>query len=269
MTRNYHAFCTFLLGLLLVTSGMFTTMAESKTLKIVSNEYPPFYAKSSVEFGVVSHLAHEALQRADLSFQHDFYPFSRAVLLTKGGYADGIIGLWYRASRTDWVEYSEPLLAVNVVLYKRVQSDIRFTQLSDLAGHTIGVGRGYANPPSFMAAGLQTDESSSDSENLKKLFLGRTDLVLISQNVAEYIISQNPEEYEHVFEVIGEPLSVELFHFGVSKSREDHKALIKRFNQGLNEMKQDGSVERILKLHGFEANSYWQQVLKTAALPHT
>ncbi|AQS39938.1 amino acid ABC transporter substrate-binding protein, PAAT family [Shewanella psychrophila] len=264
MAKTFCTASTLLLGLLVTLAWVMSFPLDAKPdkLKIVSNEYPPFYSKLSPQFGVVSHLAHEALKRADLTLTHDFFPFSRAVLLTKGGYADGIIGIWYRESRTTWVEYSAPLLSVNVVLYKRIQNDISYTQLSDLSDFTIGVGRGYANPPAFMKAGLKTEEGSSDTENLKKLLLGRTDLVLISQDVAEYLMTEGPEEYDHAFEMIGKPLSVELFHFGISKSRSDHKALIARFNQGLNEMKLDGTVLRILKQHGFENNGYWLQELQ-------
>ncbi|MPY23578.1 transporter substrate-binding domain-containing protein [Shewanella psychropiezotolerans] len=264
MAKMFCIASTFLLSVLILLACVIAIPLEAKPdkLKIVSNEYPPFYSKLSPEFGVVSHLTREALQRANLAFTHDFFPFSRAVLLTKGGYADGIIGIWYRESRVTWVEYSEPMLSVNVVLYKRVQHDISYTQLSDLSDFTIGVGRGYANPQAFMEAGLKTEEGSSDGENLKKLLLGRTDLVLISQEVAEYLMTEGPKEYDHAFEVIGDPLSIELFHFGISKTRGDHKDLIVRFNQGLNEMKLDGSVQRILKQHGFEANAYWLQELQ-------
>lgn len=264
MAKKIGIASTFLLSLLIILAWVISVplVAKPDKLKLVSNEYPPFYSKTSPQFGVVSHLVHEALQRVDLNFTHDFFPFSRAVLLTKGGYADGIIGIWYRQSRATWVEYSEPLLSVSVVLYKRVQHHMSYTQLSDLSDFTVGVGRGYANPPAFMEAGLKTEEGSSDRENLKKLLLGRTDLVLISREVAEYQMTEGPKEYEHAFEMIGKPLSIELFHFGISKSRTDHKALIARFNQGLNEMKLDGSVQRILKQHGFETNAYWLQELK-------
>ncbi len=233
-------------------------------LKLVSNDYPPFYSNLLPDYGVVSQLSHEALVRANHKLTHQFYPFSRAVLLTKSGYADGIIGIWYRQSREEWVAYSQPLLSVQVVLYKRIDRDISFEQLSDLNQYTIGVGRGYANPAAFDKAGLKTEEGSSDSENLKKLYLGRMDLILISQDVAEFLISQSTTDYRGEFEVIGDPLSVELFHFGISKNRADHNEIIAQFNQSLDEMKRDGSVLKILKQHGFETNSYWQKELKQA-----
>lgn len=248
----------------LLVSCIISTAVSAKEdpLKLVSNEYPPFYSNQLPNYGVISHLIHESLLRANLSVTHRFFPFSRAVLLTKAGYADGIVGIWFRQSREEWVEYSQPLLSMQVVLYKRIDRDISFDQLSDLKQYIIGVGRGYVNPAAFDEAGLTTEEGSSDSENLKKLHLGRTDLILISQDVAEFLISQNAIDYRGEFEVIGAPFNVELFHFGVSRNRRDHKEIIKQFNNGLDEMKQDGSVERILKQHGFETNAYWQQELK-------
>lgn len=220
---------------------------EKSILNIVSTNYPPFYSDSYRKNGAVAYIVAKALQRRGYNVSHKFFPFVRATLQVKTGKADGIVGLWYRKERELWAEYSAPIVQLNIVLYKRKDSDISFQQLSDLEGLRIGVGRGYANPEAFIQAKLSTEESSSDEQNMKKLFLKRIDLVLIGRELAQYIIRTGPDEYADTFEEVGEPLSVEVFHFGASKSVPGYLNLIKEFNLGLESMRQDGSLDKILQ----------------------
>ncbi|WP_051484356.1 substrate-binding periplasmic protein [Shewanella waksmanii] len=234
---------------------------QGTALKTVSNDYAPFYSQNMHLNGVVYQLATEALTQSGYQTSHQFYPFVRAAALTQNGLADGIIGLWYRQEREQWASYSEPLLSVNIVLLKRKDRNISYQQLQELSSYRIGIGRGYANPEVFKQAKLKTEAGSSDEENLKKLFLGRVDLVLISEDVAHHFVALGPIEYRQAFEVVGKPLSVELFHFGVSKHRQDHLQIVEQFNLALNNMKSSGRVGDILRLHGFEENGYWKKEL--------
>ncbi|MEC4725018.1 transporter substrate-binding domain-containing protein [Shewanella sp. D64] len=238
--------CIFVLMLAWLAPGALAGDEES-TLNIVSTNYPPFYSDSYSNSGAVAYIVATAFKRRGYNVSHKFYPFIRATLLVKTGKADGIVGLWYRKEREQWAAYSQPIVPLNIVLYKRKDSDISYQTLSDLQGLRIGVGRGYANPVAFTQAKLVTEESSSDELNMKKLFLKRIDLVLIGRELAQYIIRTGPDEYANVFEEVGEPLSVEVFHFGASKSIPGFQNLIKEFNLGLESMRRDGSLEKILR----------------------
>ncbi|NRD73215.1 transporter substrate-binding domain-containing protein [Shewanella sp. VB17] len=239
----------FFLILVCFSFGVFAE-DDKRTLNIVSTNYPPFYSDSYSQNGAVAYIVAQAFLRRGYHVSHKFYPFTRATLLVKTGKADGIVGLWYRKEREEWAEYSQPIVPLNIVFYKRKNSDISYEKLSDLQGLRIGIGRGYANPPVFTQAKLVTEESSSDTINMKKLFFKRIDLVLIGRDLAQYLIRTGPDEYADAFEEIGEPLSVEEFHFGASKKLPDYKNLTKEFNLGLESMKQDGSLEKILKNYG-------------------
>ncbi|WP_220745183.1 substrate-binding periplasmic protein [Shewanella colwelliana] len=233
------------------------SVAEPLRLNTVSNDYPPFYSAMLENKGVVFDMVQQAFQQGGYEIEHQFFPFVRATTLIKNGHAQGIIGVWYRPEREQWIAFSKPLLSVNIVLYKRSNSRIKFEQMSDLKGYRIGIGRGYANPQRFSQAKLKTEEASSDKENLKKLLLGRVDLVLISDDVAKYLISLPGSEFEGQFEVLGEPLSVERFHIGIAKTYGKHQQVITAFNQGLDTMVNNGELAVLLQTHGFESNDYW------------
>ncbi|ACA88242.1 substrate-binding periplasmic protein [Shewanella woodyi] len=227
---------------------------EKKTLNIVSTNYPPFYSDSYRRNGAVGYIVATAFGRRGYHVSHKFYPFTRATLLVKTGKADGIVGLWYRKEREEWAEYSQPIVPLNIVLYKRKDRDISYEQLSDLQGLRIGIGRGYANPAPFTQAKLFTEESSSDELNMKKLFLGRVDLVLIGRELARYIIRTGPDDYADAFEEVGVPLSTEVFHFGASKQIPGYQNLIREFNLGLESMRQDGTLDKVLKEYKITSN---------------
>ncbi|MGL4713720.1 MAG: substrate-binding periplasmic protein, partial [Shewanella sp.] len=192
-------FCLFILGL---SSSAFA----GRDLQLVATNYPPFYAEALPEQGGVAQVVKEAFKRQGYNASLKFYPFARAALLVKTGQADGIVGLWYRKERELWAHYSDPIQSVQIVFYKRKDAPLRFSQLSDLKPFIIGIGRGYANPPEILAAGLTTEEGNSDEMNLKKLHLKRIDLVLIGHNLATYLINKGPAEYEDAFEQVGPPI---------------------------------------------------------------
>lgn len=233
------SFCLFLFS-------FYPPAFAGRELHLVATNYPPFYADALPEQGGVAQVVKEAFKRQGYDASLKFYPFARAALLVKTGQADGIVGLWYRKEREQWTQYSAPIQPVQIVFYKRKDHPLSFSQLSDLKSYTIGIGRGYANPPEIFAAGLTTEEGNSDEMNLKKLFLKRIDLILIGNNLARYLIKKGPAEYADAFEPVGPPIATEVFHLGVSLAVTDHQQLVADFNQGLMSMKNDGRLSTIL-----------------------
>ncbi|ABL99218.1 ABC transporter substrate-binding protein [Shewanella amazonensis] len=234
---------TLLICLLLPLWGI---AQEPKTLTLVATDLPPFYAESLDHFGPVAVLVLEALQRRGYQVELKFYPFIRATALIKAGKADAIIGLWYRAERESWAYYSRPLQGTEIVFMARKQDHIGYHQLSELQDKRIGISRGYANPAAIASNKLHTEEADSDETNLRKLLLGRVDLIVISRNVAQHLIAHSPAEYQGQFEFVGEPLAKEVFHLGVSKTREGNVQLLEDFNQAIVSMEEDGSMAAIL-----------------------
>lgn len=225
---------------------LWVTAQEPKTLTLVATDLPPFYAESLDSFGPVAVLVQEALQRRGYQVELKFYPFIRATALIKAGKADAIIGLWYRTERENWAYYSRPLQGTEIAFLARKQDRIGYQQLSELKDKRIGISRGYANPAAIAGSKLHTEEADSDETNLRKLQLGRVDLIVISRNVAQYLIAHGPAEYQGQFEFVGEPLAKEVFHLGVSKTRAGSLQLLEDFNLAIQSMEEDGSMATIL-----------------------
>ncbi|MCH4293413.1 transporter substrate-binding domain-containing protein [Shewanella sp. 3B26] len=225
-----------------------------RTLTLVATDLPPFYSDTLVDKGPVAHLVMQALARRGYRVELKFYPFIRATALIKAGKADAIIGLWYRREREAWAEYSAPLQSVEIGFLARKDAQIAFAELGELKGRLIGISRGYANPPAIAANGLRTEEADSDETNLRKLLLGRVDMIVISRHVATYLIEHGSAEYRGQFEFVGDVLATEVFHLGVAKNRDAPKQLVKDFNQAIEEMQKDGSMTAILSKLTTELN---------------
>ena len=223
-----------------------TPKPPSKVLHLVATNFPPFYSESLQDYGGVAQVVIQAFERQGYQVELKFYPFIRATLLVKTGQADGIIGLWYRKEREQWASYSRPIQATEVILLKRKDMPINYQGIQSLRPYTIGISRGYANPLAITQAKLTTEEATSDSTNLKKLYLKRIELALMCRNVAQYWIEQGGEKYQNRFEQLGPALSVEVFHFGASKQIENHLQLIEDFNAGLSQLSKDGTLLTLL-----------------------
>ena len=242
--------CVLLLGLL-PSLLVAIELPTKRTLNLATTEYPPFYSRHLLNYGVVPDICTQVFERMGYRVNVKSYPFARALQLMQEGKVDGFLGLWYRESRLSWANYSKPLQSHKIRLYKRVEDEIVFDGLSSLNAHLIGIGRAYANPKSFVEANLQTEAASSDEINLRKLFYGRIDLALISQDVAEYLINTGPGPYRGMFEPLGEALGVERFHFAAAKEVSDHQTLVNDFNLGLALLAQEGRLAQIFTTHGF------------------
>ena len=233
-------------SLCLLMVGFYQPAFAGREINLVATNYPPFYAEGLPEQGGVSQVVKEAFKRQGYHATIKFYPFARGSLLVKNGKADGMIGLWYRKEREQWVDFSAPIQPVQIVFYKRKDNALSFSKLADLKPYTIGIGRGYANPPEIFAAGLMTEAANSDEMNFKRLLSKRIDLVLIAHNIARYLIEEGPTEYTNVFEQVGQPIANEVFHLGISLAVDDHAQLVDAFNKGLDSMRSDGRLAEIL-----------------------
>lgn len=233
-------------SLCLLMFGFYHPAFAGREIHLAATHYPPFYAEGLPEQGGVSQVVKEAFERQGYRANIKFYPFARGTLLVKNGKADGMIGMWYRKDREQWVDFSAPIQPVQIVFYKRKDSALSFSKLAELKPYTIGIGRGYANPPEIFAAGLMTEAANSDEMNFKRLLSKRIDLVLIAHNIARYLIEEGPTEYTNVFEQVGQPIANEVFHLGISLAVADHSQLVAEFNKGLESMRKDGRLAEIL-----------------------
>ncbi len=124
--------------------------------------------------------------------------------------------------------------------------------LRGLEGYTFGVVRGYINTAEFdMANFLVKEEANSDTINLKKLYNRRIHFIVIDKHVAEHLIETNFPWYKQELEFMSPPLENRSLHIANSKQAHNYKKKLNAFNRGLQQIKEDGTLDRIIRSHGF------------------
>lgn len=225
--------------------------ADDKNIEIVATEYPPYYGSELQNKGFITEIVVAAFARSGYDSTVRFLPWQRAFDGAKAGKYTVLYTMWYREEREEWFEFSDALPANEVGFFKRVGDDISFNNFSDLKPYTIGVVRGYVNPPGFDEAGLTTEVVDNDALNLNKLLRGRIDLVLIDKIVGQHILNINHAQHKHEVEWMKPPVTVETQHLVVSKRAPDSRAILDNFNRGLAAIIADGTVSQITRKHGF------------------
>jgi len=225
--------------------------AADKNIEIVATEYPPYYGSELQNQGFITEIVVAAFDRSGYDTSVKFLPWQRAFDGTKAGKYTVLYTMWYRKEREKWFAFSDALPANEVGFFKRVGDDISFKNFEDLKPYTIGVVRGYVNPPGFDEAGLTTEVVDNDALNLNKLLHGRIDLVLVDKIVGQHILNINHAQQKHEVEWMRPPVRVETQHLVVSKRAPDSQALLDDFNRGLAAISADGTVAQIMRNHGF------------------
>lgn len=240
------AFWSLLLALNLLTFPVYA----AQTMQLVTTEFPPYTGKALPAQGIASEITVEALKRGGYNAVVTVQPWARALKAGKDGAVDGVVAIWHSKEREEWFVYSEPYLVNQVGFYKRADSSTRFNNLTDLKSYRIGTVRDYANPKAFIDAKLTNEEAVDDEMNLRKLDGKRLDLILVDKGVARYLIETKLPDAKEKLVWLDPPVEETPLYTAISKKAPDHEKKLAAFNLGLKQMKEDGTLAKMLSRIG-------------------
>jgi len=242
-----------LVGLVLLMPPQMRAEAE-QTVSLGSIEYPPYTGPDLEQGGPLTQIVREAYERVGYQVQIQYYPWSRATSLARRGSVDGLVPIWMREERKEWVLYSDPMPASEVVFYKRKDTEIVFdgSDYSSLKPYVIGTVQDYANPEGLerVREQLQIQAVMRDIQNLRKLASGRVDLAVIDRYVARHLLREFMQESVGALDSVTPPLSVEPNYLGASRAAGGAEQKLADFNRGLGILTKEGRIAAILKAHG-------------------
>jgi polar amino acid transport system substrate-binding protein len=220
--------------------------AWARKLVLAATEYPPYYSESLERGGPVAELTVAALRRAGYEVELHFMPWARALKSGEQGKVDGLVGVWHSPQRERAFLYSKPVVSNRIELCRRRgHGPDRFTTFEALRPYTVGVVRGYADPPGLAAAGIRTEPVTQDLQNLRKLAAGHIDLVLIDSRVEQYLVRRRLGREGEAIECLQPPVQEHPQHLVVSRGAPDAAAIVAGFNEQLEQMRQSGEFDRI------------------------
>lgn len=236
-----------------------TTLSGCEKIKQTSNQphrpkiiigcdqYPPFnyLNEDGIPTGIDMDLASEAFGRMGYDVEIDYIEWEKKKNLLESGQIDCIWDCFTMKGRIEDYRWAGPYMVSNQVVAVNENSDI-YT-LQDLAGKNVAVQTTTKPEEIFLH---DEDERIPQLGNLICLehreliftFLGKGYADAIAAH--ETSIIQNMKDYDSKFRILEEPLMT--VGIGVAFAKNDTRGLDEKLNQTLEEMRMDGTSEKII-----------------------
>jgi len=226
--------------------------AEEKHIVLATTNYEPYYASTLPDGGYFTEITREAFRRVGYTLEIQWYPWKRAIITAKTGEAHGVLGIAYTEERIKYFSYSDIIDTDYYVFFASKGHSISYKGvLSDLKPYVIGIYNGSMVAKDLKNAGLKKlDNVTRDEQNIKKLLRGRIDCFPGSKRAMLYYINKKHPENKHDIVMLEPPYKAFPYYITISKKIPDHAIIIRDFNKGLEQIKKDGTFEKILKKHG-------------------
>lgn len=237
------------LGLLAAVLGPQALAAQEQNVSFVTTEWPPYYGPELENQGFTVVIAQAAFERVGYSYEVAFRPWSRAMSMAKAGAFDGLHGAFYSQERDqDFHISGRSLYTAETVLVAWETLDLdTYDGLRDLLDYKIGTYQDYAYPDPFGSA-VMLDKTAHPNNrlNLRQLASGRLDLVAGGRAVLFDLAASEPDIDVDKLKVVQPPLGTQNLLMMVPKSRDGGKELLAAFDDGMAEIRRDGTYDDVL-----------------------
>lgn len=241
----------FLLAILVLISG---NVLSQTSIQLGSDVWPPFTDiedQKSIALDIVD----TALSRSEIKVTYKIMEFEDVMIDINQGTIDGSAALWYTSERSNYLLFSEPYLQNQLILVGKKGMDVGFHSFSEMDGKSIGAVANYAyTDPTDTGSKPQFVYAQSDQENLEKLLSGQVDYILVDALLIQYLLKYQINDVSALLEIGSKPLLTKTLHFALRKNTPKADAIIKDFNKQIEEMKVDGTYNKILGLSWIRAD---------------
>lgn len=228
-------------------------VVAKQQVTLAAINYPPFYSENLPNNGPLIEIVRRAYLSQGYQLKVVFIPWVRAMMWSKEGQIDGIIGAWFSRERSQHFLYSTPIYPNKMRFYKRKNHPIQYRDYQDLKqqGLLLGSVLGYNHPEGLEESGIEILYVTQDTQPFKLLSKGRVDLIVVDQDYARHILRQ-PEfkQFAAGIEPMPRVLSEKLQHLIISKRAQQAQQKLDSFNQGYNQLKTQGQLKDILRAGG-------------------
>lgn len=252
--KSYIMNMAFLILIALSFLMLFTSWPciADTSLTFATVNSPPLCSETLPNGGVYTEITRIAFERAGYTIDVEFVPWKRALEKTKWGGYNGLMLVSYKESRLEHLHYTNPVINEEGVLFSKKGGITTYTSLKDLAPYTIGTMTGSMLSDLLIANNLKVEEVTSHEQNIKKLMLGRIDLIAGQKLFIHSIFNAHFPESKDSLKVVVPPLHVGSLHNVISLKTTNHEAIVLDFNKGLKAIQADGTFEKILQKHGLD-----------------
>ena len=254
--------CTLLaasaaLGGLSACGGTDAKNSDLPQILIGSDTYPPYIYLNNdgTPAGIDVEIATEAFRRMGYAARFEVIDWEQKTALVESGAIDCIWGCFSMQGRETLYRWAGPYMVSRQVV--AVNADSSIQSLSDLAGKTVMV-QSTSKPESIFLSGSdpripQTVEVFSiEDRNVQYAMLacGYVDAIAAHETAILQYMKDNYAE----FRILEEPLLVT--GLGVAFAKNDSRGLDHQLNDTFAQMREDGTLERIVGKYLDHASQY-------------
>jgi len=226
--------------------------ATAQQLRVGTYEWPPYATgMENNRIGIVFDLYAALAIKTGLIFQLNFLPLKRLLLgfEEKTLDAECLVDASWRESYANSSVYSIPVLeTANIILMKKAQA-IKAGSVNDFTGMKIGCNLGYFYTDGFQEAfdsrSIRREDTISADSLVLMLHSRRLDGIILDQYEARYTLRKlglDPSDFTVAYTFLTKSnLSIRL--------HTDKKELLPRLNEGIREIRADGTVNKILQAY--------------------
>ena len=225
-----------------------TGSGKAGSLAIVVNSWPPYVEKQLPGKGLAMQIVANALQRKGYQSIITIETWSRVLEGLEVGVFDIVGAIWKTPEREKTLLFSKPYLVNRIKFIRHKNLQVEYQSLQDLSGYLIGVVKDYAYDEDFLKSELIIKiQQNHIIQNLLKLEQGEIDLTLGDERALSFELNRYMHGQAGNFKFLDKPLSTQGLHIAVSRQHPAGKQIITAFNQAIQEMQADGSLDRIVK----------------------
>lgn len=222
-------------------------------LYVMAEESTPPYAfmEHGIKKGIDHDIIVEAAKRMNIRVEIDFAPWLRMYKSVENGLCDAGSVFFHVKERELFAVYINPPLHHSTYsVFVKKGNPFTYSSIKSLYGKKVGVSRGYRLNNDFKNAvdsGLiKVEETTHISMNIKKVIAGRLDCMVANRDVTMLELSRTGLRGQLI--ALNPPLLDAMpLHVVFSKAGRygKNKEFISKFESTLNEMKSDGTFQRI------------------------
>ena len=229
---------------------LYSSHATAQVL-FVTSQYEPYVIKQDLEArGIFPDIIKAVFDEINVEVNFEFQPWKRGENTVETGKAFATFPYLIRQERTERFDFSDPVIFFFPKFFymkEKFPKGFAWNTLQDFQSYDIGGIRGFWYEKSFQEAGLKVQYVTTDKQNIHKLYLGRVNFTLIDELVGWNLIKVAYPEQVTAFSVTQKPESEDAFRIMVSRKYPNAKGLIKKFNEGLKVIKNNGNYQKIFQ----------------------
>jgi len=233
--------------LFILTAIASTLTVCEETIKIVTEEYPPYsYSENGKITGVATEIVEAVLNDLGNETRIKIYPWARAYKMALNEKNVLIFGLNRTREREGLFKWVGFITSNNLAFFAlQTRNDIGINSLNEAKKYDVGVILEDSGAQYLLSKGFtRIAPVNNDLQNLRKLLMGRIDLWLTDELNGYYVFKKNGQDAKKFIIKYDFQISSGLY---IAFSKHTSDELVKAFRESLDTIKQNGTYSKIVQ----------------------